>query len=277
MSLLVLIKERKVFMEATLQSKSAVLIEIKGNLGILILNRPDCLNAMNEQLVEDFHTALTELKQNDDIRVIILTGMGRAFCAGGDLRYIESLSDKTTQRAFIKRVGEMALSLRQCPKPVIAMVNGVAAGAGVNLMLACDIVCSSDKAKFIQSFVNVGLVPDCGGMYLLPEAIGLQKAKELMFTADVVTAQKALDLNLVTHLYSPESLNDETMKLASKIATGAPKALAQMKLMLNESYSSFADFLAKEADVQVECLNSHDCAEGIAAFKQKRKPNFMGK
>ncbi len=264
-------------MEATLHSESAVLTEIKGNLGILILNRPDCLNAMNEQLVERFHTALTELEQNDDVRVIILTGAGRAFCAGGDLRYIESLSDKATQRAFIKRVGEMALSLRQCPKPVIAMVNGVAPGAGANLMPARAIACRSDKAKFTHRLVNVGLVPDCGGMYLLPEAIGLQKAKELMFTADVVTAQEALALNLVTHLYSSEVLNDETLKLANKIAKGAPKALAQMKLMLNESYSSFADFLEKEADVQVECLNSQDCAEGITAFKEKRRPNFMGK
>lgn len=255
----------------------AVSISIDEHIGTITLNRPDCLNAMNDQLVEDFHTALIQMTANEHVRVIILTGAGRAFCAGGDLRYIESLKEKVAQQAFIKRVGQMALAIKNCPKPVIAMVNGVTAGAGVNLMLACDIVCSSDKAKFIQSFVNVGLVPDCGGMYLLPQTVGLQKAKELMFTAKPITAQEAKALNMVMHVYSPEELAVQTNKLAKQIASSAPKAIAMMKMMMNKTYADFEDFLAQEATTQVECLNSEDCKEGIEAFKQKRAPKFTGK
>lgn len=169
----------------------SVLMEKNEHLGIITLNRPKSLNAMNADLVEEFHRALDIFVEDEDIHVIILTGAGRAFCAGGDLGYLESLNDDKKRKAFIERVGEMTLKLRNCAKPVIGMINGVTAGAGVNLMLACDIVCSSEDAKFIQSFVNVGLVPDCGGMYLLKETVGLQKAKELMFTADVISAQEA--------------------------------------------------------------------------------------
>ena len=260
-----------------MQTTSSVLTKVKENLGIITLNRPDCLNAMNDELVEDFHTALLNLTAEDSVRTIILTGAGRSFCAGGDLRYIESLSDKTAQTHFIKRVGQMALAIRNCPKPVIAMVNGITAGAGVNLILACDIVCSSDKAKFIQSFVNVGLVPDCGGMYLLSQTVGVQKAKELMFTAEVVSASEAKDLNMVMHLYSPEDLITETENLAKKIASKAPIALAQMKRMLNKTYTSFDEFLQEEATIQTMCLNTADCKEGISAFKEKRLPKFSGK
>lgn len=255
----------------------AVSLSIKENIGTITLNRPDCLNAMNNQLVEDFHTALVQLTANENVRVIILTGAGRAFCAGGDLRYIESLSGRVQQKIFIRRVGQMALAIKNCPKPVIAMVNGVTAGAGVNLMLACDIVCSSDKAKFIQSFVNVGLVPDCGGMYLLPQAVGLQKAKELMFTAKAITAQEAKDLNMIMHVYALEELTAQTEKLAKQIASGAPKAISLMKMMMNKTYADFEEFLAQEATTQVDCLNSADCKEGISAFKEKREPKFIGK
>ena len=131
-------------------SMENVLVERKDGLGIMTLNRPKCLNAMNGDLVEDFHAVLSELEKDENIRVIILTGAGRAFCAGGDLNYLEGLTDDLSRRNFIERVGQMTLRIRNCAKPVIAMVNGVTAGAGVNLMLACDIVCSSENAKFIH-------------------------------------------------------------------------------------------------------------------------------
>lgn len=254
-----------------------VLVDKKGNLGIITLNRPKCLNAMNDGLVEDFHAALTELENDKDIRVIILTGAGRAFCAGGDLNYLEGLTDDLSRQNFIRRVGQMTLRIKKCAKPVIAMINGVTAGAGVNLMLACDIVCSSEKAKFIQSFVNVGLVPDCGGMYLLKETVGLQKAKELMFTADVISAQEAEKLQMVMHVYTQEDLAAETEKLAKKIAGGAPLAISYMKKMLNKSYHNLEEFLDEEALVQTFCLGTQDCQEGINAFKEKRAPQFTGK
>lgn len=254
-----------------------VLVERKDGLGIMTLNRPKCLNAMNGDLVEDFHAVLSELEKDENIRVVILTGAGRAFCAGGDLNYLEGLTDDLSRRNFIERVGQMTLRIRNCAKPVIAMVNGVTAGAGVNLMLACDIVCSSENAKFIQSFVNVGLVPDCGGMYLLKETVGLQKAKELMFTADVISAQEAEKLQMVMHVYTQEDLIIETEKLANKIAKGAPLAIAYMKKMLNKSYHNLEEFLDEEALVQTFCLGTQDCQEGINAFKEKRLPEFIGK
>lgn len=255
----------------------SVLMEKNEHLGIITLNRPKSLNAMNADLVEGFHRALDIFVEDEDIRVIILTGAGRAFCAGGDLGYLESLNDDKKRKAFIERVGEMTLKLRNCAKPVIGMINGVTAGAGVNLMLACDIVCSSEDAKFIQSFVNVGLVPDCGGMYLLKETVGLQKAKELMFTADVISAQEAEKLKMVMHVYTKEDLKIETEKIAQKIAQGAPMAIMYMKKMLNKSYANLKDFLDEEALVQTFCLGTEDCKEGILAFKQKRQPNFQGK
>lgn len=255
----------------------SVLMEKNEHLGIITLNRPKSLNAMNADLVEEFHRALDIFVEDEDIHVIILTGAGRAFCTGGDLGYLESLNDDKKRKAFIERVGEMTLKLRNCAKPVIGMINGVTAGAGVNLMLACDIVCSSEDAKFIQSFVNVGLVPDCGGMYLLKETVGLQKAKELMFTADVISAQEAEKLKMVMHVYTKEDLKIETEKIAQKIAQGAPMAIMYMKKMLNKSYANLKDFLDEEALVQTFCLGTEDCKEGILAFKQKRQPNFQGK
>lgn len=255
----------------------SVLIEKNEHLGVIILNRPQSLNAMNADLVDEFHRALKVLVEDNDVRVIILTGAGRAFCAGGDLGYLESLNNDTKRKAFIEQVGKMTLNLRNCSKPVIAMINGVTAGAGVNLMLACDIVCSVDDAKFIQSFVNVGLVPDCGGMYLLKETVGLQKAKELMFTAQAISAKEAKDLNMVMHIYDKEKLRQETEKIAQKIAKGAPLAITYMKKMLNKSYANLEDFLDEEALVQTFCLGTNDCQEGINAFKEKRNPNFQGK
>ena len=230
-----------------------VLVDKKDKVAIMTLNRPKCLNAMNDGLVEDFHAALTQLEQDETVRVIILTGAGRAFCAGGDLNYLEGLTDDLARQNFIRRVGQMTSHLKNCAKPVIAMVNGVTAGAGVNLMLACDIVCSSENAKFIQSFVNVGLIPDCGGMYLLKKTVGLQKAKELMFTADVISAQEAEKLQ------------------------SAPLAIRYMKKMLNKSYHNLEEFLDEEALVQAFCLSTQDCKEGIQAFKEKRAPQFIGK
>lgn len=254
-----------------------VLVDKKDKVAIMTLNRPKCLNAMNDGLVEDFHAALTQLEQDETVCVIILTGAGREFCAGGDLNYLEGLTDDLTRQNFIRRVGQMTSHLKKCAKPVIAMVNGVTAGAGVNLMLACDIVCSSENAKFIQSFVNVGLIPDCGGMYLLKNTVGLQKAKELMFTADVISAQEAEKLQMVMHVYTQEDLVIETEKLANKIANGAPLAISYMKKMLNKSYHNLEEFLDEEALVQAFCLNTHDCKEGIQAFKEKRAPQFIGK
>ena len=208
-----------------------VVEEAKNGWRIVRLNRPKSLHALDLSIVKALREVFEDLHHDDTVKAIWLDSTTpKAFCAGGDLGYLESLNDDKKRKAFIERVGEMTLKLRNCAKPVIGMINGVTAGAGVNLMLACDIVCSSEDAKFIQSFVNVGLVPDCGGMYLLKETVGLQKAKELMFTADVISAQEAEKLKMVMHVYTKEDLKIETEKIAQKMQKDV--------IILNEEYNT---------------------------------------
>lgn len=252
---------------------AAVETKVTGHIGYVILNRPESLNAMNGELVEGFHAGLTKLLDDEAVRVIILTGAGRAFCAGGDLAYMETMTEESERQTFIARVGEMALRINRADKPVIAMVNGVTAGAGVNIMLACDMVCAVDSAKFIQSFVNVGLIPDCGGLYFLPRVVGKQRAKELMYTARPVKAEEALALGMVTFLYDSDTLVSETEALAVRIAAGSPGAIRAMKHMLAED-TTLEEVLAREARVQARRLGGDAYAEGVAAFKEKRSPRF---
>ena len=165
--------------------EDAVLYAVKDNIATITLNRPQSLNSMNDALIDGLHDVLDRIEKDDSVRCIVLTGNGKAFCAGGDLPFLNSISSAAARRKFIAQVGAVAKRITVIEKPFIAMVNGVAAGAGVNLMLACDLVYAVDKARFAQSFAKVGLIPDCGGMYFLPRTIGLHKAKELMFTADL--------------------------------------------------------------------------------------------
>lgn len=256
---------------------ACLLLERQGQTAKVILNRPESLNSLNGELAERLTSALNELGGDDSIRVIILTGAGRAFCAGGDLDFLSSLKTTRERKNFITAVGNLAQIIISLKKPVIAMVNGVAAGAGANLMLACDIILAAEGARFAQSFVKVGLIPDCGGLYLLPRAVGIHKAKELMFTADLVNAEEALRYGMVNQVYSAEQLAAETAVLAEKIAAAAPEAIAQTKLLLNKRELPLEALLAWEADAQALCLESEDCAEGIAAFRTKRSPVFTGK
>lgn len=252
----------------------AVELRVDGSLGYLILNRPNELNSMNDELVALFHEGLDALVQDEAVRVIILTGAGRAFCAGGDLRFMETMTDKGARKRFITRVGEMTLHLESCPKPVIAMVNGVAAGAGVNLMLACDMAIASMQARFIQSFVSVGLIPDCGGLWLLPKAVGMQKAKELMYSGAPVSAEEAVRIGLINDSVPPDELDDKVRTVAGRIAQGSPVALRSMKELLRTPYRSLRELLEDEARVQADLLGGPDYVEGVAAFKEKRAPKF---
>ena len=208
----------------------------------------------------------------------MLTGAGKAFSAGGDLLHLEKLSDPITARAFIVQAGEIISTIMKMEKPVIAMVNGVAAGAGFNLALACDLIYCGQSARFAQSFIKVGLVPDCGGLYLLPRIVGLHKAKELMFTADLIDANTAYSLGIVNQVFEDSQLIQGTYTMAARLAQSAPIALGLMKRALNKTYQlTLEDILELEANMQAICLETVDHQEGVNAFKEKRKAQFTGK
>ena len=177
--------------------EKSVLLTKNAGIATITLNRPAAMNSLNQALTVELAAALADVRQDASVRVVVLTGNGKAFCAGGDLNYLSSLDTPAACRDFINQAGANVEALLNLEKPVIAMVNGVAAGAGFNIALACDLVFCASTVKFAQSFSKVGLVPDCGGLFLLPRLIGLHKAKELMFTADLIDAAQALALGLV--------------------------------------------------------------------------------
>ena len=190
---------------------------------------------------------------------------------------METLADTAVKKAFITKVGQVAKRITTIEKPIIAMVNGVTAGAGVNLMLACDLIYAVDTAKFAQSFAKVGLIPDCGGLYFLPKAVGVHKAKELMFTADLIDAATAEKMALVNHIFPAAELEDAVMQMAERLAASASLAIGLIKKYLNNTAMTLDEVLEMEAVAQPLCMGTDDSAEGITAFKEKRTPKFTGK
>ena len=229
--------------------EDAVLFSLKGQVAIITMNRPHSLNSMNEALIDGLHEALTKVEKDPAIKCAVLTG----------------------------KVGQVAKRITTIEKPIIAMVNGVTAGAGVNLMLACDLIYAVDTAKFAQSFAKVGLIPDCGGLYFLPKAVGVRKAKELMFTADLIDGATAEKMALVNHIFPAAELEDAVMQMAERLAASAPLAIGLIKKYLNNTAMTLDEVLEMEAVAQPLCMGTDDSAEGITAFKEKRTPKFTGK
>lgn len=257
--------------------ESAVLYEVKDGVATITLNRPQSLNSMNDALIDGLHDVLDCVEKDDKVRCAVLTGNGKAFCAGGDLPFLNSIASAAARRKFIVKVGAVAKRITVIEKPFIAMVNGVAAGAGVNLMLACDLVYAVEKARFAQSFAKVGLIPDCGGLYFLPKAVGLHKAKELMFTADLIGAEEAAALGMLNHVCSEDKLAEDVYAMAQRLAVSAPLSIGLIKKYLNNTSLGLDEILAAEESTQALLMDTEDCREGIAAFKEKRNPVFTGK
>jgi 2-(1,2-epoxy-1,2-dihydrophenyl)acetyl-CoA isomerase len=259
-------------------SEKAVLLEVAEGIGTISLNRPAAMNSIDRTFVDDLMTLLDLVQKDDRVRCVVITGNGKAFSAGGDLNYLQGLKDPAEFRSFIAEVGQLAATIINMKKPFVAMVNGVAAGAGFNLALACDLIVCAKSARFAQSFVKVGLIPDFAGAFLLPRIIGLPKAKELAFTADLITAETAESLGLVNYVIPDEQLKEETYKLAGRLAVSAPIAIGLAKKMLNCSMEwDLATLLAHEADYQTVCMQTADYREGVNAFREKRQPAFTGK
>ena len=257
--------------------EEAVLYVVENNIATITMNRPKSLNSMNDGLIDGLHAALDKAVADAEVRAIVLTGNGKAFCAGGDLSYLNGLNGTAEKKSFIAKVGDVAKRITTIEKPVIAWVNGVTAGAGVNLMLACDLIYASGKARFGESFAKVGLIPDCGGLYFLPKAIGVHKAKELMFTGDLIDAPTAKELGMLNNVCEDAELKDKVYEMAARLAASAPLAIGLTKKYLNNTALTLDEVLAIEETTQALLMGTDDCKEGIAAFYEKRAPKFSGK
>lgn len=260
----------------------SLLYERRGAVALLTLNRPQRMNAMGGTMKEDLVDAYRHAQLDDAIRAIVMTGAGAAFCAGGDVKEMSESKSSGVKRSIKEKTQPARdgalLAIYESTKPVIAAVNGAAAGAGMNLALAADIRLASTAARFSQAFVKRGLPPDTGGTYLLPRIVGLSKACELAWTGDALDAQEALRLGIVSRVVEPEILLAESLKLAERIAAGPPIAIQLVKQSLYRGLEgSLPDALAREAAALNVCMETEDTDEGIRAFFEKRSPVFQGR
>ena len=253
---------------------------VSNGIGTLSLNRPKNLNALNAQLFEELIDLLHDVKQDKAIRVVVLRGEGRAFCAGGDVKEMVDGSKRTAPEllAHLKLVNKATADLINLPIPVIGMIKGIATGAGVSLTLATDIAYAAENTNFSEIFGQVGLCPDMASSYLLPRVVGRAKAKELVFTYKTIDAQEAYRIGLIQKVLPEDQLEKEVYELAAKLAQGPTHAYAFGKKMINQSFETDLDTaLDYEAAYQVLSHLTADHQEGIIAFQEKRKPVFQGK
>jgi 2-(1,2-epoxy-1,2-dihydrophenyl)acetyl-CoA isomerase len=263
------------------QENRVVLEKREGRVATLMMNRPERMNALNADLVMALKDALTRLGEDPEINVVILAGAGRAFCAGGDLSVIGKgrQENNVAELQPILRLGmQMVLKMRTMRQPIIAAVHGAAAGAGMNIALAADIRVASEDAMFGQNFAKVGLFPDYGGTFFLPQLVGPAKAAELFYTGEMINAAEALRIGVVNRVVPLAQLESEARALAQKIADGPPLAIRALKENLfGRDQQELTEILDLEVEQQMKCFYSEDCGEGIRAFFEKRPPKFQGK
>jgi 2-(1,2-epoxy-1,2-dihydrophenyl)acetyl-CoA isomerase len=256
-----------------------ILTSLSEGIYTIALNRPEVYNAFNEQLTTDLQDAFKEASKNEEIRVVVLTGAGKAFCSGQDLKDAPTGSGKRSLRDSLeRRYNPLIRAIRKLPKPVIASVNGVAAGAGASLALACDYRIMAENAKLIEVFVRIGLVPDSGSSWFLVKNCGVAKAFELAATGDDIPAQKAVELSLANQAVPADQLEAETKKVATAFATGPTKAYGYIKRMMDRCASmSLDEALDYEVFMQEAAGRTEDYQNAVAAFREKRKPEYLGR
>ncbi|HMS34077.1 MAG TPA: enoyl-CoA hydratase-related protein [Ignavibacteria bacterium] len=256
---------------------NTILFEEKDNLLIIALNRPDVYNAFNSEMLSELQDAFKKAGENENVRCVILTGAGKAFCSGQDLKDFNE-KKLTFKEALEQKYNPLIKSIAYLPKPVICAINGVAAGAGLSLALACDYRIASESASLIEVFINVGLVPDSGSAFFLPRIVGYAKAFEMCATGDKVTAAEAKEIGLVNKVVSGKLLMKSSEAVAKNFASRPTKAIGMIKDLMNRSFESSLDqILQLEGDHQETAGNTEDFREGIASFLEKRKPLFKGK
>lgn len=257
---------------------STVLLHKENGVGYITLNRPDKYNSFNREMAMELQDALDDCANDDEVRCIYLTGAGKGFCSGQDLAEATNPTPEEFERLVAEHYNATILRIRNVEKPVIAAVNGVAAGAGANIALACDIVLAAAGASFIQAFSKIGLIPDSGGTYFLPRLVGMQRAAALMMTGEKVMAADAVAMGMIYKSFPDEVFEAEAKKMAAMLAQMPTRGIGLTKRLLNSTFNhSIEGQLDMEMRTQVIAGSTHDFKEGVQAFLEKRKPVFKGK
>ncbi len=257
-------------------------VDREGAVAKITLNRPDKLNALTQVMSDELVAAFTAAREDQEVRAVLLTGAGRGFCAGQDLSEfgasIQSGKPPNIQEHLEHAYHKLIPIMVDIPKPVVCAVNGVAAGAGVSLAVACDVRIASEAARFTQAFVKIGLVPDSGGTWLLPRVVGYAKALELSISGDMVDAEAALTMGLVSRIVAPDALEKESLDYAAALAALPTAAIGEAKALLRDAVTSdLQGALHAEAEAQARMGQTHDFMEGVTAFAEKREPRFEGR
>ena len=255
-----------------------IIKSIENGVCVLKLNRPEVFNSFNRAMAMELQKQLDECEFNDEVRAIVITGEGKAFCAGQDLGEAVDPEGPELRTIVKEHYNPIILRIRNIEKPIIAAVNGVAAGAGANIALACDLTIAKKSASFIQAFSKIGLIPDSGGTFFLPRIIGFQKALGLMMTGEKVSADQAEQMNMIYKVVEDDAFDDAYKTLAESLASMPTRGLGLTKKAVNESWTNnLSRQLDLEEELQTESGETYDFREGVNAFLEKRKPNFIGK
>lgn len=254
-----------------------LLRETHDGIALIRMNHAKKMNALGAELRTDLLACLESLARDEGVRVVVLTGSGKSFCAGGDLQELKVKRSVSQARTYVRQVSQIISAVRNMEKPIIGAVNGAAVGAGFSLAMACDLIVASEKAFFSLAFVKIGLVPDLGATYFVPRLFGSTKAKEMAFSGQTLSSQDLYNLGFVNHLVDSEALEQKALELARQIAAGPPLALGLTKKMMNQSWEiNLETALEIEAQFQAACMQSEDFHEGVGAFYEKRPPRFQG-
>ncbi len=261
-------------------SLEPVQLEMIDTVAMVTLSRPESLNALNLKMIQNLQATILTVRNR--ARAIVLTGAGRAFCAGGDLQEMRKIAEEEGRiEAFfdgpLRLLNECILLIRQTALPFIAAVNGVASGAGCNLALACDLVIAAESARFNQAFIRIGLTPDCGGTFILPRLVGWRRATELLMTGEMLDSRRALEIGMINAVVPDSELMSQALVLAGRLALSPTAAIGRIKELLEASFTNdYSGQLELERKVQIQSGQTSDFKEGVAAFIEKRPPKFMG-